>query len=130
MLFIFSFSSNIVYPEEILQSKKVFANHCVRTFFNKSQFYWHNCGAAPLADLVNITVAYYNYYGTGKTLRNRRESYTFDFCKNVGFFWFNGQRYHQHKVTTIFESGYLVTVFPSGTGWSEGGGPPVAFPHN
>ena len=34
------------------------------------------------------------------------------------------------KVTAIFESGYLVTVFPSGTGWPEGGGPPMAFLHN
>ena len=66
MLFIFSFSSNIVHPEEILQLQKVFTKHCVRTNSNKSQFYWHNCGAAPLADLVNITVAYCNYYGTWK----------------------------------------------------------------
>ena len=123
LLFIFLFSSNLVHPEEILAAKKLFTNHCVRAYLNKSQFYWFNCLTGTIADLVNITVAYCNYYGTGKTLRNRRESYIFDLCKNVGFFWFNGQRYHQHKITTIFKSGYLVMIFLSGQGWPKGGTP-------
>ena len=128
--------------EDILKSEKVFATHCVtdQKYYNKSYFYAVDCSAVTISDFAagmvqackdkeNASRHTYTHLILENGWHLHRHSYNAKWGKFVGYFVYNGERYHQCSICIVFENNRIIAVYPTSLGWPESGGPPIEFPY-
>ena len=128
-----------VHAEDILQTVKLFATHCVvdKQLYNKGKFYYPDCSAFGLANIANIVLQGCYRLGSGRTFEHLitqdgfniiRSVYYYDFDEWTGYFYYQGRIYHQRAVVLVYEFNRLLSMYPAGDGYPEGGRPANTIP--